>query len=298
MVDREVILVTGANGQLGMELRDASKAFPQYDFIFLSREDLAIENEAAVKKVFAKQQPEYCINCAAFTAVDKAESEKELAFAINGTAVGLLAATCKKYMTRLLHISTDYVFDGQATTPYKETDDTSPVNIYGSSKLEGERLAMEYGEGAIIVRTSWIYSSYGNNFLNTMRRLMKEKESLNVVNDQFGAPTYAADLAHDLLNIISFLSSKSAALNEYGGIYHYSNSDEITWFDFAQAIKKRISSECDIQPISTADYPTAARRPAWSVLDKRKIVGTFGLELKDWELSLDKCLAVVREKGI
>ena len=173
MVDREVILVTGANGQLGMELRTASAAFPQYDFIFLSRSQLAIEDTEALEKVFSKQQPEYCINCAAYTAVDKAEVEKDQAFLVNATAVGLLANACNKFQTKLVHVSTDYVFNGQSTVPYKETDDTDPINVYGASKLEGERLAMEFAEDTIIIRTSWVYSSHGNNFVNTMLRLMK-----------------------------------------------------------------------------------------------------------------------------
>jgi dTDP-4-dehydrorhamnose reductase len=291
MVDREVILVTGANGQLGMELRTAAEAFPQYDFIFLSREQLAIEDGEALEKVFLKQQPEYCINCAAYTAVDKAEAENELALLINGTAVGLLANTCKKFQTTLIHISTDYVFNGQSTVPYKEADETDPVNFYGASKLEGERLAMEFGDDVIIIRTSWVYSSHGKNFVNTMLRLMKEKKELSVVNDQFGAPTSATDLAHAILNIITHLSlHKGQPAQNFRGIYHYSNEGMITWYEFAEAIKEITSGTTIIHPITTAEFPTPAKRPAWSVLDKQKIVDTFGIELQEWKESLKNCL--------
>jgi dTDP-4-dehydrorhamnose reductase len=292
MVDREVILVTGASGQLGTELRTASAAFPQYDFIFLSRDQLAIEDSEALGKVFSKQQPEYCINCAAYTAVDKAEAEKDLCFLVNATAVGLLGNACNKFGTKLIHISTDYVFNGQSTIPYKETDGTDPINVYGASKLEGERLAMEFADDSIIIRTSWVYSSYGKNFVNTMLRLMKEKKELSVVNDQFGAPTYAADLAHTILRIITYLSSQQRqSIQSYKGIYHYSNEGKITWYEFAQAIKEFTASSVIIHPITTAEFPTPAKRPAWSVLDNQKIIETFGVELPDWKESLRRCLA-------
>lgn len=292
MTEREVILVTGANGQLGMELRAVSSSFPAYDFLFLSREQLPIDEDEAVRKVFAREKPEYCINCAAYTAVDKAESETELAYAVNATAVGLLADTCKKYETRLIHISTDYVFNGQGTKPYRENDITAPVNVYGASKLEGERLASEYGEGVITVRTSWVYSRYGKNFVNTMRRLMKEKASISVVNDQFGAPTFAGDLAQAILEMISFLSACSASTKEFGGIYHYTNEGQISWYEFAGEIKSLIGATCTIVPVTSSDYPTAAKRPAWSVLDTQKIRDMFGIKLHDWRESLARCLAI------
>jgi dTDP-4-dehydrorhamnose reductase len=285
------ILVTGANGQLGMELQQISSHYPGYDFIFLSKQELAIENVAAVKNRFQQHQPKYCINCAAYTAVDKAESEKDLAYRINAEAVGIVAAACKEHNTILIHISTDYVFNGQANTPYKEDAPVDPINIYGASKLEGERLAVKNNPGTIIIRTSWVYSSYGKNFVKTMLRLMSEKKELSVVNDQFGSPTYAADLAEAVLQIISKLTANSSQLTAY----HYTNDGITSWYDFALAIKELSGSQCTVNPIPTSDYPTPAKRPAYSVLDKTKIQQTFGIELRDWKESLDACIREIRK---
>lgn len=284
MAKKPMILVTGANGQLGKELKQLAPSFPQYDFIFLSREDLPIHHFEMVRHYFKTYQPQYFINCAAYTAVDRAEQEKDLAFQVNGEAVGVLAAVCKENNCRFIHFSTDYVFDGTATTPYKETFPPHPVNTYGASKLEGEKQALQFNPGSIIIRTSWVYSEFGKNFVRTMVKLMKEKEEINVVNDQVGSPTYAADLAEVILQII-------ASGNWHPGIYNFSNKGIINWYDFAVAIKELNKSNCKVNPISTAQYPTPAKRPVYSVLDSSKIQETYGIQLKDWRESLRICLS-------
>ncbi|HEX6171979.1 MAG TPA: dTDP-4-dehydrorhamnose reductase [Chitinophagaceae bacterium] len=282
------ILVTGANGQLGKELREFSSLHTGLDFVFLSREDLPIEQFELVRNYFNTLKPAYCINCAAYTAVDKAESEKDLAFLINGEAVGVLAAVCKEHNTKFIHVSTDYVFNGEATYPYTENFPTDPINVYGASKLEGEKRAMELNPSGIIIRTSWLYSSFGKNFVKTMMKLMNEKDEIRVINDQLGSPTNAEDLAETIFNIIGYCHSQIYTWEP--GIYNFSNKGMITWYDFAKAIKEIINSPCSIKPISTAEYPTPAKRPAYSVLDKTKIQKTFGVQLKDWKKSLAICI--------
>jgi len=288
MADPQKILVTGANGQLGMELRDLSPRFSQFEFVFVSRDELPIDNFSAVKDFFEKLRPRYCINCAAYTKVDAAESHKDEAFLINAEAVSVIADLCRQYETKLVHISTDYVFNGNASEPYVEEFATDPMSVYGASKLAGENYAMEMNPGTIIIRTSWVYSSYGNNFVKTMMRLMKERTEINVVDDQIGSPTYAADLAEAILKIITF-NIQHSNLN-IQGIYNYSNDGIITWYDFAVAIKELTASPCKINPIPTSQYPTPAKRPMYSVLDKRKLQKTFGIELKDWKDSLAVCM--------
>ncbi|MEN9548243.1 MAG: hypothetical protein RIR12_834 [Bacteroidota bacterium] len=277
------ILVAGANGQLGQELKQIATNFSSFTFIFLSKDDLPIHQLAKVEQVFKHYQPAYFINCAAYTAVDKAEEDSENAFQINGYATGVLAATCKKNNTRFIHISTDYVFDGRATIPYKEEDGINPQGVYGKSKAEGERLALACNPDSIIIRTAWVYSAFGKNFVKTMLKLMQERESINVVADQIGSPTYAADLAAAMMHII--LSGKWVP-----GIYHYSNDGIISWFDFAVAIKNEASLNCIISPIPSSAYPTPAKRPAYSVLDKSKITRTFELPILPWLQSLQTCL--------
>lgn len=277
------ILVTGANGQLGKELKQLESKYPQFEFIFLSREDLTIHHFELVRNFFKGYHPQYLINCAAYTAVDRAETEKDLAFQVNGEAVGVLAAVCKEYGTKFLHVSTDYVFDGNASAPYKEDAATNPQSVYGASKLEGEKEALHFNTDTIIIRTSWVYSEYGRNFVKTMIKLMNEKEQLYVVNDQIGSPTYAADLADAIMQIIS--SGKW-----FPGVYHYSNEGVISWFDFAVAIRDLTGSTCKVTAIPTTSYPTPAKRPVYSVLDKSKIAGTYGISLKDWKDSLRGCL--------
>jgi dTDP-4-dehydrorhamnose reductase len=246
---------------------------------------LDISNPVTLDSYFTSHAIDFCINCAAYTAVDKAETNTELAYLINATAVENLAKNCQKYHTQLIHISTDYVFDGSAKHPYRETDQTNPVSIYGSSKLMGENLALQHAPGSLIIRTAWVYSSYGNNFVKTMLRLMQERDSIQVVHDQFGCPTYAADLALAIMQII--ISEKC---KDHPGIYHYTNTGIINWYDFAVAIKKLTGSNCTINPITTAEYPTAAKRPAYSALDNTKIKITFDLTIPDWESGLKKCL--------
>jgi dTDP-4-dehydrorhamnose reductase len=277
------ILVTGANGQVGQELQDLSKDYPAIEFFFYDKEQLNITDTSSVRITLEKVEPHVIINCAAYTAVDKAESEPELAFAINAEGVGNLALVASELQIKLVHISTDYVFDGTFTNPYKEDDPTSPINEYGRTKLEGEKICFATNPDSIIVRTSWVYSSYGNNFVKTMIRLMKLKPEIGVVSDQWGNPTYAADLAEALFQII--LSDKWVP-----GIYHYSNDANISWHAFAKAIAKEIQSECNIKAITTEEYPTPAKRPRFSVLNKDKIANTYSLQIKPWQESLVKCI--------
>lgn len=285
------IIITGANGQLGKEFQLLSSAHPQSDFIFLSKEKLDIHDETKVMTFFLKEQAAYCINCAAYTAVDKAETQQDLAFSINGEAAGMLASACSTSGTRLVHISTDYVFDGNSAKPLKEDDPTAPINVYGASKLKGEELIMQNNKDSVILRTAWLYSAFGNNFVKTMIRLMKEKESIQVVNDQVGSPTYAADLAKCIMQIID--SGKFVA-----GIYHYSNEGKISWFDFAVSIKELINSQCQVNPIPSSRYPTAAKRPKYSLLDKTKIKSVYGVEITAWKSSLIECINQLKKAKV
>ena len=283
MSDLKKILVTGSNGQLGKELQRICNTMPGYEFVFLSKSDMPVNQFEMVRHIFNTLKPAYCINCAAYTAVDKAEEEKDLAFEINGEAVGVLAAVCLEHETKFIHISTDYVFDGKGDKPYLESDETSPVNAYGASKLKGEEEAFKYNPDSLIIRTSWVYSEFGKNFVKTMLRLMVDKNSISVVNDQVGSPTYAADLADVILKIIQLKEWKP-------GIYHFSNEGVITWFDFANAIKDIARTNTAIHPISTTEFPTPAQRPAYSVFNKQKIQDAFGINLKDWKASLASCI--------
>lgn len=288
MSEKKTILVTGANGQLGNEMRVISSDYHAFNFLFVTKDDLRIDDMDAVKNYFSSHSIDYCVNCAAYTAVDKAETESEIALLINATAVGNLAAVCKNYSTQFIHISTDYVFDGTATVPYKENHPVAPVNMYGATKLKGEELARQKNSGSIIIRTSWVYSSFGNNFVKTMLRLMKEKEQLNVVSDQEGCPTYAADLAATIMQIIT--SGKAAA---QPGIYNYSNTGVINWYQFAAAIKELSGSKCLVNPIPSSNYPTPAKRPSYSVMDTAKIQQSFNIAIPFWKDSLQKCLSIL-----
>ncbi len=284
---RKKILVTGANGQLGMELQQLAKAYPLFEFIFTTREEMPLDNPDAISSFIANHQPQYFINCAAHTAVDKAESEKELAYKINAEAPGIIAKACQENNVQLVHISTDYVFNGMGSVPYKESDATDPVNLYGDSKLQGEKKVMEFNPGSIIIRTAWVYSEFGKNFVKTMLRLMTDKDQISVVSDQSGTPTYAADLAKAILQIIS--SGQWTP-----GIYHFSNEGNITWYDFAVAIKELSGNNCKVNPITTSQYPTPARRPVYSVLDKSKIKKTFGITIPEWKESLAVCIDKIK----
>lgn len=294
MSDQPKILVTGGNGQLGKEIQKLAPLYPQFEFVFLSKEDMPINNFELVRVFFDSVKPAYCINCAAYTAVDKAESEKDLAIQVNGEAVGVLAAICREHDTKFIHISTDYVFNGEGNYPYTENFPTDPINTYGASKLEGEKQAIQVNPDTIVIRTSWVYSSFGKNFVKTMIRLMNEKDEIRVVSDQIGSPTYAADLAEVIMKIIG---NRQLATGKWEpGIYNYSNEGIISWFEFAQAIKEIINCPCEVKPIKTAEYPTPAERPAYSVLDKTKIQQTFGIQLKDWKESLNICIEKIRKQ--
>lgn len=286
-----LIMVTGAYGQLGNELQQLVVRFPQFRFHFSDIDTLDIADYNALENLVEEIKPQYCINCAAYTAVDKAETDTATARSINATAAGYLAKLCKLYSAKFLHVSTDYVYDGTKSEPYIETDATNPVSVYGLTKLEGEQLAQQENEDTIILRTAWVYSSFGNNFVKTMMRLMKEKESLNVVADQVGSPTYAKDLAEALLQIIS--KAEILPSQWQPGIYHFTNEAHISWYDFAVAIKENISSKCAVKPITTDQYPTPAKRPAYSLLDKSKFVSTFEIALKPWRDSLKECMDIL-----
>lgn len=281
------ILVTGANGQLGMEFRQLQNAFPGFEFLFASKEELPITDDKKVDQYFSTHLPRFCINCAAYTAVDKAEKERTAAYDVNANAVGILAAACKKYEVKFFHISTDYVFAGNATKPYTEADDTAPLNYYGYSKLSGEEKALKEYDQVMIFRTSWVYSSYGNNFVKTMLRLIAERERIGVVADQYGSPTYAADLANAIMQII-------AKQNFVPGIFHYCNTGIITWHQFAQAIREISRASCRVDAITTADYPTPAKRPSYSALDTQKFQQTFHIPIPQWRESLEHCLGILR----
>ena len=283
---QKTILVTGSGGQLGMELQKIAPHFTGFRFLFTQRDTLPIENFNLVKSYFEDQQIDTCINCAAYTAVDKAESEKDLAFVINGDAVGYLAKLCKAHQAQFIHISTDYVFDGTSDIAYSEDDSIAPVNAYGASKLKGEELAFNNNPSSIILRTSWLYSSFGNNFVKTMLRLMKERTNINVVSDQFGCPTYAHDLANVIMKIVC------TDINTQG-LFNYSNSGVTTWYEFAMAIKAFTNSKCEIRPIETIEYPTPAKRPKFSVLDTSKITAHLHLQIPNWKDSLNNCLELL-----
>lgn len=276
------ILVTGANGQLGSELKHLSQFHP-FHFVFTDIEELDITSMEEMEAFFSSQKFDWVINCAAYTAVDKAEEEKELADLVNHKAAGNLAAVSSRFKAKLIHISTDFVFDGNSFTPYTEKDKPHPLSVYGKTKWEGEKAVLKRCPQAVIIRTSWLYSSYGNNFVKTIMEAAKKRESLNVVFDQIGTPTYARDLAQAVLSIIRFRDFVP-------GIYHYSNEGVASWYDFAKAIMEIAGMECRIEPIETHQYPTPARRPACSVLNKAKIKKTYRIEIPYWRDSLKKCL--------
>ena len=281
------VLITGANGQLGTALRQEA-ALSHHQFIFASRAVLPTDQEDAVNAFFDQHHIDVCINCAAYTAVDKAETEPGAAYLANATATANLAKACAAQGSTLIHFSTDYVFDGQGTAPYKEDHAIAPINTYGASKYKGEVLAMEHCADTIIIRTSWVYAAQGHNFVRTMLRLMKEKTTLNVVNDQLGSPTYANDLAAAILHLLN------SDLKQKTGVYHYCNSGTATWYDFAIAIKELSGSTCTVHPVPTSAYPTPARRPAYSVLDTDKIRSTFSLAIPGWKDSLRQCLGELK----
>ncbi len=275
------ILVTGSNGQLGSEIRQLEKQYPAFTFTYTDVDELDLTDEKAVDNFLKNGQFDFCINCAAYTAVDKAEDDRGLARLINATAVEYLTKACATHHTFLVHISTDYVFDGTNYRPYVETDPPSPNSFYGLTKREGEEAVEKFTDKCLIIRTSWLYSSFGNNFVKTMLRLGKEREELGVVVDQIGTPTYAGDLARAILDILC-----SKKIKERVNIYHYSNEGVISWYDFAQAIIRESGTDCKINAIESKDFPAKANRPFYSVLNKAKIKKDFGLEVPYWLESL------------
>ncbi|MFY0253637.1 dTDP-4-dehydrorhamnose reductase [Chitinophaga sp. 30R24] len=282
------ILVTGGNGQLGQSLQKIANAWPQFNLIFTDYQELDITNADALTAYFSEHEIDACINCAAYTAVDKAEEEEDKAFQLNFQGVLFLAEICAQRNAQLLHISTDYVFSGKQNVPYTEENDTDPQSIYGASKVRGEAAAMGYNPNTIVLRTSWLYSEYAVNFVKRMRELMQEKPELNVVFDQTGTPTYAGDLAQTILEILQYRTSNPDAA--IGGIYHYSNEGVTSWYDFAIAIKEMTGAAIPVYPITSDKFKTAAKRPAYSVLNKEKIKNTFGITVPYWRDSLAMCL--------
>ncbi|MBG6187862.1 dTDP-4-dehydrorhamnose reductase [Flavobacterium sp. CAN_S2] len=283
------ILVTGAKGQLGSELQVLSKDYSQFEWIFTDREELDLCDLDHLTSEIARINPQIIINCAAHTAVDRAETEIELSDILNHKAIAVMAKWSHANGCKLIHVSTDYVFDGTAETALTENAATNPINIYGVTKLAGENACLQENPNSIIIRTSWVYSSFGANFVKTMSKLMQERDTLNVVNDQIGSPTYAADLAQAIMDILTHEQWQA-------GIYHFSNEGEISWYEFALAIKELGNFDCEISGIPASNYPTPAKRPQFSLLDKSKIKNTFGVVVPDYKESLRKCMKLLRSE--
>jgi len=286
------VIVTGANGQLGNELRVLAEGNDQFSFTFIDRGIVDFSDREAVASFFENKTFDAIINCAAFTAVDRAESEPALADAINHRAVETLAHIAKTRGASFIHISTDYVFDGSNYMPYKENDQTNPQGVYGQTKLDGEEAMLAINPPAsVIIRTSWVYSEFGNNFVRTMLRLGKERSELGVIYDQVGSPTYAHDLAAAILAILPQLSHDVST-----EVYHYSNEGVCSWYDFAKAVFELAGVDCRVNAIETKDYPTPAKRPHYSLLNKSKIKADFGIQIPYWRDSLKSCLEQLGEK--
>ena len=297
------ILVTGKNGQLGQSINKLINIETKIEnnpssneFIFVGREELDLSNNSSIINYFDNHDKfDIVINSAAYTAVDQAEEEQELANQVNHLAVKQLAGIVKEQKARLIHISTDYVFNGESDKPYIETSETNPINVYGKSKLAGEKaLQAVMPMNAVIIRTSWVYSEYGNNFVKTMLRLGKERDELNVVSDQIGSPTYATDLAGAILEIIK--NKEFREEDQATQIYHYSNEGEISWHDFAKEIFKIAKTNCKVNPITTQQYPTPAKRPKNTLMNKNKIIEKFGVKNTNWKEPLNTCITTLKEQ--
>lgn len=286
------ILITGANGQLGSEIRKLADQFPGLRFVFTDVMELDITNPGAVEKMLADEKPQWLVNCAAYTAVDKAETDDETAWLINAVAPAILAEKSKAAGCRFIQVSTDYVFDGRNYRPYVEEDEVSPASVYGTTKLEGELISMANNPETLVIRTSWLYSSFGNNFVKSMIRFGTERDQLNVIFDQVGTPTYAGDLAMAILEIIRKISSGTQEL--VPGIYHFSNEGVCSWYDFAIAIHQLYGVSCSVNAIESKDYPSPVARPHYSVLNKSKIKSTFGIQIPYWRTSLEKCIQEIK----
>ena len=281
------ILVTGANGQLGQCLQKISSQFEEFEFIFTDSETLDITNKEEVNDFFWQNAPDFCINAAAYTAVDLAETDVEKAFLVNADGTENLAEACAENNVQFIHVSTDYVFDGENNLAYTEEDFTNPLGVYGASKLAGDELALEVNPCSVILRTSWVYSEFGKNFVKTMLNLFATKDELNIVADQFGQPTNANDLAEAIMKII-----KSEKITP--GIFNFSNLGRISWFDFAEKIAELSEAKIKLNAIETSQYPTPAKRPKNSVLDLDKIYKTYAIQLKPWEESLEGCVQILQ----
>ncbi|WP_294346789.1 dTDP-4-dehydrorhamnose reductase [Sphingobacterium sp.] len=277
------IVITGASGQLGSELKDLLLYNTVYECYFLDRKQLPLDQIQIIQQILGMYQPDLIIHAGAYTAVDKAETDQVTTNLVNNLACEEIAQYCRVHNTKLIAISTDYVFDGSSASPLTEYATTNPINVYGQTKLAGELAIQKWHPEAIIIRTSWVYSSYGKNFVKTMCRLMTERDEVNVISDQIGSPTYAKDLALVILKVLDSVEWKA-------GIYHYSNEGEISWYDFAVAIRDFRSFDCEVRSIPTSAYPTPARRPMYSLLDKSKIRSTFGIQVPNWKVSLGTML--------
>ena len=283
----QTILITGSHGQLGNEMQQAANRFPAFKFIYTDVEDLDICDKAALDAFVKANAVNVIVNCAAYTAVDKAEDDVELCYKINAEAVRNIGEVAHQNGLKVVHVSTDYVFDGTNYVPYSEDQPVSPNTVYGKSKLAGEQALMETCEQAVILRTAWLYSSFGNNFVKTMLKLGVERDSLNVIFDQIGSPTYAADLADTILKIISHETFVP-------GIYHFSDEGVCSWYDFTKTIHRIAGITCDVRPIETKDYPARTPRPHYSVLNKAKIKATYGITIPHWEESLERCMKILQ----
>lgn len=281
------VIVIGSNGQLGNEFKHLNILYQNLNFVFVDLPDIDITNEESILSVFEETKPDYIVNCAAYTAVDKAESETELATLVNVTGPGLLAKHANAFNAKLFHISTDFVFDGTSHKPYIESDAINPISIYGKTKADGELKVIAESANSIVIRTSWLYSKFGHNFVKTMIRLGEERDTLNVVFDQIGTPTWARDLA---ICIITMIESK-LVLNSDHRIFHYSNEGVASWYDFASEIMRIKELNCLVYPILAKEYPTPAARPHFSVMDKTYIKETYNRSIPHWKDSLINCLS-------
>ena len=288
------ILITGSNGQLGSEIRDIIYNYSEFKFIFMDLPELDICNNDQLEKIIIDQKITAVVNCAAYTAVDKAEQDDATADEVNSRGVLNLVNILKKVNGKLIHISTDYVFDGNSFLPYQELDKVNPIGVYGNTKRRGELAVINSDIDAIVIRTSWLYSAFGNNFVKTMLRLGNEREELGVIFDQVGTPTNASDLAKTCLDIFSI--KQKSQMNEKGNMYHFSNEGVASWYDFAIAIIDFGKVDCNLKPIETKDYPTLAKRPHFSVLNKSKIKNDFGIEIPYWGDSLARCISKINNK--
>lgn len=288
------VMITGAYGQLGTCLKEMSASYSELMIDLTDYDTLDITDRDAVSKYLGNSRPDFVVNCAAYTAVDKAENDHDAAHRLNALGPENLSLGCRQTGARLIHISTDYVFDGSSNTPYSETHSPNPKSVYGKTKLEGERLVLKQLPESVIIRTSWLYSAHGNNFVKTMIRLGQERNLLKVVFDQTGTPTYAGDLAKAILKIISVSIKDNDSWNP--GVYHFSNLGVCSWYDFAVETHKCTSITCKVEPILSSAFPTVAPRPSYSVLDKSRIQATYGLEIPYWRDSLMKCIQLIQKQ--